>query len=85
VAAALTAAVAYAVYVLMAEHAVSWRDPASLSAYGFLFAALFWAAVQPVWRFPVGRLDDSVRCSGTSNGTRCRSGCSCSTSSSPER
>jgi drug/metabolite transporter (DMT)-like permease len=39
---------------------VSWRDPASLTAYGFLFAGLFWAAVQPVWRFPVGRLDDSV-------------------------
>ena len=60
VAAALTAAVAYAIYVLMAEHAVSWRDPASLSAYGFLFAALFWAAVQPLWRFPTGRLDNSV-------------------------
>jgi drug/metabolite transporter (DMT)-like permease len=60
VAAALSAAVAYAVYVLMAEHAVSWRDPASLSAYGFLFAALFWAAVQPLWRFPTGRLDNSV-------------------------
>ena len=60
VAAALCAAVAYAVYVLMAEHAVRWRDPASLTAYGFLFAALFWAAVQPVWRFPAGRLDDSV-------------------------
>jgi drug/metabolite transporter (DMT)-like permease len=44
----------------MAEHAVSWRDPASLSAYGFLFAALFWAAVQPLWRFPTGRLDESV-------------------------
>lgn len=60
VAAALAAAVAYAVYVLMAERAVVWRDPASLTAYGFLFAALFWAAIQPVWRFPVGRLDDSV-------------------------
>jgi drug/metabolite transporter (DMT)-like permease len=60
VAAALSAAVAYAIYVLMAERAVRWRDPASLTAYGFLFAALFWAAVQPVWRFPAGRLDDSV-------------------------
>jgi drug/metabolite transporter (DMT)-like permease len=60
VAAALAAAVAYAIYVLMAEHAVRWRDPASLTAYGFLFAALFWAAVQPAWRFPAGRLDDSV-------------------------
>jgi drug/metabolite transporter (DMT)-like permease len=60
VAAGLSAAVAYAIYVLMAEHAVKWRDPASLTAYGFLFAALFWAAVHPLWRFPAGRLDDSV-------------------------
>lgn len=60
VAASLAAAVAYAVYVLMAEHAVRWRDPASLTAYGFLFAGLFWAVVQPLWQFPVGRLDDSV-------------------------
>jgi drug/metabolite transporter (DMT)-like permease len=60
VAASLGAAVAYAVYVLMAERAVRWRDPASLTAYGFLFAGIFWAVVQPVWRFPVGRLDDSV-------------------------
>jgi drug/metabolite transporter (DMT)-like permease len=60
VAAALCAAGAYAVYVLMAEHAVRWRDPASLTAYGFFFAALFWAVVHPVWRFPVGRLGDSV-------------------------
>lgn len=58
--AALCAAVAYAIYVLMAEHAVRWRDPASLTAYGFLFAALFWAVVHPIWRFPTERLDDSV-------------------------
>ncbi len=60
VAAGLLAAVAYAIYVLMAEHAVKWRNPASLTAYGFLFAALFWAAVHPLWRFPGDRLDDSV-------------------------
>ena len=58
--AALCAAVAYAIYVLMAEHGVKWRDPASLTAYGFCFAALFWAVVQPVWLFPAERLDDSV-------------------------
>jgi drug/metabolite transporter (DMT)-like permease len=60
VAAALAAAVAYAIYVLMAEHAVKLRDPASLTCFGFLFAALFWAAVQPLWWFPADRLDDSV-------------------------
>jgi drug/metabolite transporter (DMT)-like permease len=60
VAAALAAAVAYAVYVLMAERAVTRRDPASLTCFGFLFAALFWALVQPWWQFPAERLDDSV-------------------------
>jgi drug/metabolite transporter (DMT)-like permease len=60
VGAALAAAFAYAVYVLMAEHEVGRRDPASLTFYGFLFAAIFWAVVQPVWEFPAGQLDDSV-------------------------
>ena len=60
VVAALACAVAYAVYVLMAEHAVVNRDPASVLCYGFLFAALFWAIVQPVWKFPSGLLDDDV-------------------------
>jgi drug/metabolite transporter (DMT)-like permease len=60
VAAGLSAALAYVVYVLMAEHAVGRRDPASLLCYGFLFAALFWGAVQPVWHFPGARLGDDV-------------------------
>jgi drug/metabolite transporter (DMT)-like permease len=60
IAAAFAAAVAYAVYVLMAEHAVGTREPASVLCYGFLFAAVFWALVQPVWRFPFGRLGDDV-------------------------
>ena len=58
--AALGAAVAYAVYVLMAEQAVGRREPASLLCYGFGVAALFWAVAQPFWRFPAGRLDDDV-------------------------
>ncbi len=60
IAAALAAAVAYAVYVLMAEHAVGRREPAALLCYGFGFAALFWAVVQPPWRFPAARLGDDV-------------------------
>ena len=60
VGAALAGAFAYATYVLMAEREVGRRDPGSLTFYGFLFAAIFWALVQPVWRFPAGRLDDSV-------------------------
>jgi drug/metabolite transporter (DMT)-like permease len=54
VAAALAGALSYALYILVAEHAVATRDPISLSCYGFLFASLFWAVVQPWWRFPAG-------------------------------
>jgi drug/metabolite transporter (DMT)-like permease len=52
VAACFGAALSYALYILVAEHAVATRDPISLSCYGFLFASLFWAAVQPWWSFP---------------------------------
>jgi drug/metabolite transporter (DMT)-like permease len=69
VAAALAGAFAYALYILMAEHSVRrGRDVFSLLAWGFAFAALFWAVVQPWWSFPegvltsdaslLGRLDD---------------------------
>ena len=57
VAAALAGAFAYALYILMAEHSVrGGRDVYSLLAWGFLFAALFWAVVQPWWSFPEGVL-----------------------------
>jgi drug/metabolite transporter (DMT)-like permease len=52
VAACFAAALSYALYILVAEHAVATRDPISLSCYGFFFASLFWAAVQPWWSFP---------------------------------
>jgi drug/metabolite transporter (DMT)-like permease len=54
VGACLAAALSYALYILVAEHAVATRDPISLSCYGFFFASLFWAAVQPWWSFPDG-------------------------------
>ena len=60
VVASLAAAVAYALYLLLAEHAVGQRDPVSLVCYGFLFAALFWACIQPWWRFPGRIVDDDV-------------------------
>jgi drug/metabolite transporter (DMT)-like permease len=69
VAASLAGAVAYALYILMAEHSLrQGRDVFSLLAWGFLFAGLFWAVVQPWWSFPghvvtsdaslLGRLDN---------------------------
>ena len=52
VGAALLGAATYALYILIAEREVGRRDPVSLTAYGFLFAAIFWAVVQPWWSFP---------------------------------
>jgi drug/metabolite transporter (DMT)-like permease len=52
VTASLAAAVAYAVYVLLAERAVGDRSAVSLLCYGFGFASVFWAVVAPWWNFP---------------------------------
>jgi drug/metabolite transporter (DMT)-like permease len=60
IAAAGFAAVTYAAYILLAERGVRRRDPISLSAWGFLFATLFWSILAPWWNFPAGRVDDSV-------------------------
>jgi drug/metabolite transporter (DMT)-like permease len=68
VAAALLGAGAYALYILQAEHAVGRRDPVSLICWGFLFAALFWAALAPWWSFPLGRVNDSVSLLGNLDG-----------------
>lgn len=54
----LAAAVTYALYILLAEHAVSGgtgRDAVSLLAWGFAFGAVFWAIIAPWWSFPSGR------------------------------
>lgn len=52
---ALAGSVAYATYVLLAEHVVGDRDPVSLLFWGFLFGSVFWAILVPWWSFP-GRL-----------------------------
>jgi drug/metabolite transporter (DMT)-like permease len=62
--AALGASFALAAYILMAERERRHRDPVSLSFYGFLFAALFWAMVQPLWQFPWSVLDNTVSLQG---------------------
>ena len=62
--AAFGGALALTAYLLMAERERRHRDAASLSFYGFLFAALLWAVVQPLWDFPWGVLDDDVSLQG---------------------
>jgi drug/metabolite transporter (DMT)-like permease len=64
VTAAFGGALALTAYLLMAEKERQHRDPASLSFYGFLFATLLWAVVQPLWDFPWDVLDDTVSLQG---------------------
>jgi drug/metabolite transporter (DMT)-like permease len=64
VTAAFGGSLALTAYLLMAERERRHRDPASLSFYGFLFATLLWAVVQPLWDFPWSTLGDSVSLQG---------------------
>lgn len=64
VVAALASAVTFALYILLAENAVKRRDPVSLLALGFTFAAIFWAIVQPWWSFPTEYLNDRASLDG---------------------
>ncbi|OFW72894.1 MAG: hypothetical protein A2Y55_12710, partial [Actinobacteria bacterium RBG_16_68_12] len=64
VTAALGGAFGLTAYLLMAEHERRDRDAVSLSFYGFLFAALLWTLVQPLWQFPWNVLGDTVSLQG---------------------
>lgn len=68
-AASLAAALTYALYVLLAERGVQHRDPVSLTCYGFLFASVWWAVVQPWWSFPAGRVSAVVSLQGNLEGS----------------
>jgi drug/metabolite transporter (DMT)-like permease len=61
---ALICAVVFAAYLLLAEHGVAGRDATSLLAWGFLFATLFWAVVQPWWSFPGATMGRTVPLEG---------------------
>ncbi|HWQ02626.1 MAG TPA: EamA family transporter [Gaiellaceae bacterium] len=64
----LCSAVTFAAYMLLAEHAVGRRDPISLLCFGFLFASIFWAIVQPWWSFPFDVPGKSVSLLGRLSG-----------------
>ncbi len=64
VAFALVSAFVYAAYLLLAEREVVHRDAISLLAWGFLFASVFWAVVQPWWSFPGTAVARSVTLQG---------------------
>jgi drug/metabolite transporter (DMT)-like permease len=65
---ALAGSLAYALYVLLAEHVVGGRDAVSLLAYGFGLASLFWAVLVPWWSFPGRALTRSTSLGGHLHG-----------------
>jgi drug/metabolite transporter (DMT)-like permease len=65
VAASLGAAVTFALYILLAERAVGRRDPLSLLWWGFVFATVFWAVIEPWWSFPGKLVGEKVELDGT--------------------
>jgi drug/metabolite transporter (DMT)-like permease len=60
IAVAGVACLSYTFYLLVAERGTRTRDPISLLAWGFAFAALFWAVVEPWWSFPSRPLHGST-------------------------
>lgn len=54
VAAALAAAVTFAIYVVGAERAGSAHAPVTTLVWAFGFASVFWALAAPWWSFPFG-------------------------------
>ena len=57
VAAAVAAAVTFAVYMVGSERAGHRHEPVTTLVWAFLFASVFWAVVQPWWTFPFDRMD----------------------------
>ena len=64
------ACVSYAFYVLVAERGTRRRDSISLLAFGFLFASLFWAVLEPWWSFPAHHVRGSTSLLGHLAGVR---------------
>jgi len=55
VAAAIAAAITFAIYLVASERAGRRHHPVTTLAWGFGFASLFWAVAQPPWWFPFDR------------------------------
>jgi drug/metabolite transporter (DMT)-like permease len=64
VVAGLVAAGALATYFLAGEHQTARRDALSLTCLSLGVASVFWAVVQPWWRFPFSTLAETVSLDG---------------------
>lgn len=65
VAAGLGAAAALATFYVVGEHAVSSRDPISLTCWAMFAGAVFWSVAAPWWGFDAGVLADRQSLPGT--------------------
>lgn len=57
IAGAFAAAVTFAIYLVASERLGRRYEPVTTLVWAFGFASLFWAVVQPLWAFPVERLE----------------------------
>jgi drug/metabolite transporter (DMT)-like permease len=57
--AAFGAAVTFAIYLYTSEQAGHRYAPATILAWGFGFASVFWLIVQPIWSFPFDKFDSA--------------------------
>ncbi|MDJ0791567.1 MAG: EamA family transporter [Acidimicrobiia bacterium] len=59
-AAGLASAALFAAYLIYGEYLGETYRPATLGAWGFLFASLFWLIVLPLWSFPFEAAQSNV-------------------------
>ena len=57
-------AITCAGYYVIGAKLVGTRTSSSLTGYGFVFAAIFWAVVQPIWNFPYKILTQEIPLQG---------------------
>jgi drug/metabolite transporter (DMT)-like permease len=62
--AAFASALAVAIYFVIGEGISKTRDGASITMWGFFFAAVTWCLLLPVWKFPFGVFTELIPLSG---------------------
>lgn len=66
--AAFASAIAVAIYFVVGEGVSKTRDGASITMWGFFFAALTWCLLLPVWQFPFDVFTTSIPLGGPLEG-----------------
>lgn len=66
--AAFASAIAVAIYFVVGEGISNSRDGASITMWGFFFAAITWCLLLPIWNFPIDIFTTSIPLEGALDG-----------------